>query len=110
MRVGVLEAVGVMVGVSVLVFDGVSELVGMRVFEAVRLGIDVRVGVRETKAPKLAVPNDRILPSRYPMMVLTLAAPMATASVVLWGKSRTLWMALPTPQLTSEPSPRRATE
>ena len=38
-----------MVGVSVLVFDGVSELVGMSVSDAVRVGIEVLVGVRETK-------------------------------------------------------------
>ena len=79
-----------MVGVSVLVFDGVSELVGMRVFEAVRVGIDVRVGVRETKAPKFDVPYAMILPSRYAIMVLTWATPITTASLVLWGNFRTL--------------------
>ena len=60
-----------MVGVSVLVFDGVSVSVGMSVSDAVSVGIDVRVGVRETNAPKFAVPNVRILPSRYPIIVLT---------------------------------------
>ena len=83
MRVGVLERVGVMVGVIVLVFDGVSELVGMSVSDAVRVGIDVRVGVRETNAPKFDVPYAMILPSRYPIMVLICATPMTTTSVVL---------------------------
>ena len=78
-----------MVGVIVLVFDGVSVSVGMSVSDAVSVGIDVRVGVRETKAPKFDVPYAMILPSRYAIMVLTWATPMTTASVVLWGNFRT---------------------
>jgi hypothetical protein len=78
-----------MVGVIVLVFEGVRVSVGMSVSEAVSVGIDVPVGVRDTNAPKFDVPYAMILPSRYPIMVLTWATPMTTASLVLWGNFRT---------------------
>ena len=47
MRVGVRDRVIVMVMVRVLVLDGVSDLVGTSVSDAVKVGLDVLVGVRE---------------------------------------------------------------
>ena len=71
MRVGVRERVNVILGVSVLVFDGVNVSVGGSVSDAVSVGIDVRVGVRETSPPNSGSPIEMMVPSRNPMTELT---------------------------------------
>ena len=67
-----------MLGVRVLVLDGVSELVGSSVSDAVNVGLDVLVGVRDTSAPKVESPIAIIVPSRKPMTVLMLETPITT--------------------------------
>ena len=69
MRVGVRDRVIVMVMVRVLVLDGVSDLVGTSVSDAVKVGLDVLVGVRDTNAPNVESPIAIIVPLRKPIKI-----------------------------------------
>jgi len=88
-RVGIFDAVNVIVGVSVRVFDGVNDSVGINVSDAVKVGFDVFVGVRDTNALKLLVPKVTIRPSANPSTELRLSTAMTITSFTPAGTSIT---------------------
>ena len=88
-RVGTFDAVNVIVGVSVRVFDGVNDSVGINVSDAVCVGFDVFVGVRDTNALKLLVPKVMIRPSANPSTELRLSTAITITSFTPAGTSIT---------------------